>query len=92
MSVVGEFNGWDPRATPFVESVDQRRLEATVRLPSGTHLYRIAVDGGESLDEFNNLRDDALAANIVVVPVLRDEPGHSPVGGVRVTTQGESIR
>jgi hypothetical protein len=92
MSVVGEFNGWNPRATPFIESADQRRLEATVRLPSGTHLYRIAADGGESLDDFNNLRDEALAASIVVVPGVRDDLGQSASGGARMSTSGERIQ
>jgi chromosome partitioning protein len=92
MSVVGEFNGWNPRATPFIESADQRRLEATVRLPSGTHLYRIATDGGDALDEFNNLRDEALAASIVVVPGVRDDLGQSASGGARMSTSGERMQ
>jgi len=77
-SVVGDFNGWDAAATPFVESADHRRLEATIALPPGTHAYRIAVEGAESLDEFNNLRDEQLGANIVVVPGVRSTEGMNP--------------
>ena len=78
-ALVGDFNGWNPSATPFAESLDQRRLEATVALPPGTHAYRIVVDGNEMLDEFNNLRDETIGANVVVVPGVRDESaqGHA---------------
>ena len=41
----------------------------------GTHAYRIVVDGHEMLDEFNNLRDETVGANVVVVPGARDEAG-----------------
>jgi chromosome partitioning protein len=86
LSLVGEFNGWDPRATPFIESADQRRLEAVVRLSPGTHAYRIAADGGQTLDEFNNLRDEALGANIVVVPGARS------AGSAGIPATGERIQ
>ena len=78
-ALVGDFNGWNPSATPFAESLDQRRLEASVALPPGTHAYRIVVDGNEMLDEFNNLRDETIGANVVVVPGVRDESaqGHA---------------
>ena len=77
-AVVGDFNGWNAAATPFVESTDHRRLEAVVTLPPGTHAYRIAVEGAESLDEFNNLRDEQIGANIVVVPGARSTEGSNP--------------
>jgi len=72
-SVVGDFNQWDPNATPFIESADQRRLEATVLLSAGTHAYRIVVNGEEVLDGFNELRDESIHANLVVVPAQREE-------------------
>ena len=71
-SVVGPFNNWDAHATPFAESADRRRLEAVVPLGPGTHAYRVVVDGHEMLDEFNNLRDESVGANIVVVPGSRE--------------------
>lgn len=71
-SLVGPFNAWDAQATPFAESHDRRRLEVTVALGPGTHSYRVVVDGNEMLDEFNNLRDESSASNIVVVPAVRD--------------------
>jgi chromosome partitioning protein len=67
-SVVGDFNDWNPATTQFIESADRRRLEATVVLAPGTHAYRIVVDGKETLDEYNNLRDENLGVNVVVVP------------------------
>jgi hypothetical protein len=32
----------------------------------------VVVDGHEMLDEFNNLRDESVSANIVVVPGARE--------------------
>jgi chromosome partitioning protein len=86
LSLVGDFNGWNPGATPFLESADQRRLEAVVRLSPGTHAYRIVVDGGEGLDEFNNLRDESIGANIVVVP------GARTAGSAVMPATGERIQ
>jgi chromosome partitioning protein len=70
-SVVGDFNGWDPLATPLSPSEDGTRLEAAITLPAGSHAYRIAVDGEEHLDDFNMHRLERpgeLAVNLVEVP------------------------
>ena len=72
-SLVGDFNGWVAGATPFTESADRRRLEVVVPLGPGAHAYRLVVEGGEVLDEYNNLRDDTIGANVVVVPGAREE-------------------
>ncbi|MFM7052017.1 MAG: AAA family ATPase [Planctomycetota bacterium] len=71
VAVVGEFNGWDPAATPLAPSADGTRLEAVVTLPAGSHAYCIVVDGETTLDEFNMHRLDGGAhgaANLVEVP------------------------
>jgi len=81
-SVVGPFNGWDARATPFAESADRRRLEAVVALGPGTHAYRVAVEGHEMLDEYNHLRDESVGANIVVVPAARETMPPEPAASV----------
>jgi chromosome partitioning protein len=72
VSVVGDFNDWNPDATPLAPSRDGARLEAVVVLPAGRHAYRIVTDGEESLDEFNAHRGSTAEgdeANLVEVPV-----------------------
>jgi chromosome partitioning protein len=74
-SVVGDFNRWNPAATPMRPSADGTRLEAVIELPAGRHAYRIVVDGEETLDEFNLHRLDragTLGANLVEVPSASD--------------------
>lgn len=51
VSVVGDFNDWDPRRNPFVEEVDGRRY-VTVSVPSGTVTrFRYLADVGEFYDD-----------------------------------------
>ncbi|GGI07161.1 isoamylase early set domain-containing protein [Egicoccus halophilus] len=46
-SVVGDFNGWDPYATPMRKRSNGTR-SAVVEVPAGTRLqFRYLVDGGE---------------------------------------------
>ena len=47
VSVVGEFNGWDPLATPLRKRSNGTR-SATVELPSGgSYRFRYLADGGD---------------------------------------------
>jgi hypothetical protein len=51
VSVVGDFNGWDPSRDPFVEELDGRRY-VTVSVPSDTVTsFRYLADGGEFFDD-----------------------------------------
>ena len=46
VSVVGEFNGWDPLATPLRKRSNGTR-SATVELPTGgSYRFRYLADGG----------------------------------------------
>ena len=45
VSLVGEFNGWDPAATPLVDPSGRGAWEASVLLPPGRHLYAYVVNG-----------------------------------------------
>ncbi|MFM1868990.1 MAG: hypothetical protein RL591_2398, partial [Planctomycetota bacterium] len=85
--VVGDFNGWNPVATPLMASADGLRMEAEVELPPGRHAYRIVVDGTEQLDGFNPHRDAAregMGASLVEVPAAVSTTGaRSYEGGVR---------
>ncbi len=50
-SVVGEFNDWDPLATPLKKRSNGTR-SAAVELPTGTsYRFRYLLDGGDWLDE-----------------------------------------
>lgn len=85
-SVVGDFNGWNPGATPLRPSADGTRLEAVVDLPPGRHAYRIVVDGEQTLDEFNLHRMEPigeLGMNLIEVPLPSETRAAAQVYGER---------
>ena len=49
VTLVGDFNGWDPSATPLRRMPDGRWL-ATLELHHGHHRYLFLVDGSPQLD------------------------------------------
>ena len=52
VSVVGDFNDWDPHRDPFVEELDGRRY-VTVSVPADTvTCFRYLADAGEDGGEF----------------------------------------
>ncbi len=70
--VVGDFNAWNPVATPLAASSDGLRMEATVALTVGRHAYRIVSDGLEATDAFNTHRQDSpdgAQVSLVEVPL-----------------------
>jgi Carbohydrate-binding module 48 (Isoamylase N-terminal domain) len=50
VTLVGDFNRWDPSATPLRESADGRTWEVRVPLSPGRHVYAFVVDGGLRAD------------------------------------------
>jgi 1,4-alpha-glucan branching enzyme len=51
VSVVGDFNRWDPHRDPFVEELDGRRY-VTVSVPADTVTsFRYLADAGEFFDD-----------------------------------------
>lgn len=52
VSVIGEFNHWDPYWEPMAE-VESGLYKATVRLPAGRHYYVFSVDGERVPDPRN---------------------------------------
>lgn len=49
VQLVGDFNAWDPDATPM-DRMPDGRWAATLELPHGHHHYRFLVDGTPTLD------------------------------------------
>ena len=49
VSLVGDFNGWDERATPMLRRNGNGTWTAQVVLPPGRHVYAFVVDGGRWL-------------------------------------------
>lgn len=47
VSVVGDFNGWDPAATPLERQATSDVWTAHVPVPAGLHTYAFVVDGGD---------------------------------------------
>ena len=51
VSVVGDFNDWDPLRTPMARRASGRR-SAAVRVPAGAELrFRYLADGGDFYDD-----------------------------------------
>ena len=49
VNVVGDFNGWNPRATPMTRQPDGRWM-VSLELSHGFHEYLLLVDGKPMLD------------------------------------------
>jgi len=49
VALVGDFNDWDPTATPMCRMSDDRWM-ASLELPHGYHQYVFLVDGRPMLD------------------------------------------
>ena len=45
VALVGDFNGWNERATPMVRRPNDGAWSAAVPLPPGRHMYAFVVDG-----------------------------------------------
>jgi hypothetical protein len=45
VSLVGDFNGWDARATPMRRTDGRTTWSVAVQLPAGRHVYAFVVDG-----------------------------------------------
>jgi hypothetical protein len=50
VSIVGDFNGWDPAALPLRRSSDGRTWEVEVPLAPGRYAYAFVVDGALARD------------------------------------------
>jgi hypothetical protein len=50
VSIVGDFNQWNPTALPMKRSADGRLWEVEVRLPLGRYSYAFMIDGHLSPD------------------------------------------
>ncbi|MGH7679469.1 MAG: isoamylase early set domain-containing protein, partial [Gemmatimonadaceae bacterium] len=50
VSIVGDFNGWNPSSLPLRRSADGRTWEVEVPLPPGRYAYSFVVDGALARD------------------------------------------
>jgi len=50
VSIVGDFNHWNPTALPMTRSADGTHWEIEVRLPLGRYSYAFLIDGKVSAD------------------------------------------
>lgn len=50
VSLVGDFNGWDPSRVPMVRLTPGGPWAVKVSLPPGRHVYAFVVDGGVTPD------------------------------------------
>ena len=69
VTLVGDFNDWDPAATPLCRMPDGRWL-ASPELPHGYHQYLFLVDGRPVLDpKANGIACDNRNGRVSVVAV-----------------------
>ena len=50
VSIVGDFNHWNPTTLPMKRSADGRLWEVEVRLPLGRYSYAFMIDGRIAAD------------------------------------------
>jgi len=71
VSLVGDFNRWNPSAVPMRRSPDGRTWIADVSLAPGRHVFAFAVDGGLRADPTapRAVEDDfGVPSSVIVVP------------------------
>jgi hypothetical protein len=73
VSVVGDFNGWDPQATPLVRSRDGSTWTTMLPMSAGRHTYAFVIDGDVVPDPAapSSPDDDFGIPNSVLVVVKR---------------------
>ena len=70
VSVVGDFNGWDPTALPLQRAGDGRTWIVEVPLPPGRYAYSFVVDGALARDpSAPQARDDDYGSSNSIVMV-----------------------
>ncbi|MBN2128684.1 MAG: AAA family ATPase [Sedimentisphaerales bacterium] len=53
VQIAGDFNNWQPTATPMERVGDSGVWQAKMKLPEGTYRYRLVVDGQWQQDPYN---------------------------------------
>ena len=53
VQLAGDFNNWQPTATPMERVGDSGVWQAKIKLPHGTYRYRLVVDGQWQQDPYN---------------------------------------
>ncbi|UCD51071.1 MAG: AAA family ATPase [Phycisphaerales bacterium] len=53
VQLAGDFNNWQPAATPMERVGDSGVWQAKIKLPQGTYRYRLVVDGQWQQDPYN---------------------------------------
>lgn len=76
VALVGEFNDWDPHATPLVRVGRDGPWVATVLLPPGRHIYGFVLDGSRWMSDPGAplAPDDGFGAPNSVVVVGQEGP------------------
>ena len=76
VSVVGDFNGWDPAAHPLKPRTNGRRSAAVMLPPGSRHAFRYLADGGHFFDdpEADGFEDNGYGGTHGVL--VLDAPAH----------------
>jgi hypothetical protein len=76
VSLVGDFDGWNPAALPMRRDADADQWIVDVRLPPGRHVFAFSVDGGLRADPAapRAVEDDfGVPSSVIVVSDRRRE-------------------
>lgn len=80
VGVAGDFNGWDPTATPMRRDTELGVWQVCVKLPPGRYRYRIVIDGKWAQDPHNRyVETNPFGELNSVIEVVAAEPAAEPV-------------
>jgi glycosidase len=90
VSVAGQFNGWNSESHPL-EQTGPGFYELFVRVPAGSHPYKLVVDGEWALDQANPEKLDDGTGNVnSVARVGASDRGRPPVVFAREAGEGKA--
>ena len=89
VSVVGDFNGWNPRSHPMRWDLQKGEWRLRLRLPAGSYPYQLVVNGRWILDPANSARRDNGIGG--VNSLLRLMPGGGPAPALDVLEEKEGM-
>lgn len=75
VSLVGDFDGWNPAGVPMIRAADGRTWTVDVRLTPGRHAFVFSVDGGLRVDPRAPMAGDddfGTPSSVIVVPQSGD--------------------
>ena len=91
INVAGQFNGWNSESHPL-QMTGEGVYELFVRLPPGSHPYKLVIDGQWMLDPANPEKlDDSTGNENSVARIVTIDRGRPPVVYAGETGEGKTV-